>query len=83
MLSNKTFIRIVSSIVLLFVITTSVNAEGNDFITVDLRTDIPEVANSLDYQVWIETQGGGPNGNFPTYTTAWLSVNLDTVVLQI
>jgi len=55
--------------------TQSVNA-GNDFIGVDLRTDLASVYTAQDYQVWISSNAG-PSGNYPTFTTGWLSVNLD------
>ena len=55
--------------------TSSANA-GNDFMVVDLRTDIASVYFAQDYQVWLSSNAG-PAGNYPTYTTGWFSVNLD------
>ena len=75
MMYYKAFKGLIGMIILFILIFTSVKA-GNDFITVDLRTDVPEVLNSLDYRVWIAS-GGGPTGNYPTFTTAWISVYLD------
>jgi hypothetical protein len=66
------------SIILLLILTSSSSLLGNDFVLVDLRTDIPEVMNSLDYHVWIAS-AGGPSSNYPTFTTAWLSVDLDNL----
>lgn len=70
--------KVITGLITLLVfslVTTAVKA-GNDFIVVDLRIDDPLVQNSLDYQVWLAASGG-PNDNYPTFTTAWLSVNLD------
>lgn len=60
----------------LLIMTFSQASGGNDFVYVDLRTDIEAVTNSLDYQVWIAS-AGGPGGYYPTFTTAWIGVYLD------
>lgn len=76
MLHHKAFIGIIGLIVLAILTSTSVKA-GNDFIVVDLRTDIPMVPNYHDYQVWLAS-GGGPTGNNnQIFTNAWISVDLD------
>jgi hypothetical protein len=76
MTEYKTPIIIFVLIVLSILIFSSVKASGNDFVSVDLRTDTPEVLSSLDYQVWLASEGR-PNGNYPTFTSAWLSIDLD------
>lgn len=75
MLHRKIFIGSILLIIFTLILSCPVEA-GNDFIINDLRIDIPEVSDSLDYQVWIGASGG-PVGNYPTFTTAWLSVDLD------
>jgi hypothetical protein len=43
---------------------------------VDLKINDLHVRNSLDYQVWIASILG-PNGNYPTFTKGWISIDLN------
>lgn len=52
------FARIILVTLLLVCIPLLIASGYNDFVVVDLRTDIPEVIESLDYQVWLASVGG-------------------------
>lgn len=75
MIFRKVIYSIIGMVILAIRTTPSAIA-GNDFIAVDLRTDFASVYYAQDYQVWISSNAG-PIGNNPTYTTGWLSIDLD------
>jgi len=60
---------------LLTVMVSPVSA-GNDFVTVDLRTDQLEVANAVAYQVLIYASAATQPAGANDFTSAWLSVDL-------
>lgn len=73
---RKVVLAIFSLILFMTLTTTNVGA-GNDFIVVELRTDIPMIPNFHDYQVWLASTGGPTGDNEDIFTNAWISVNLD------
>jgi len=76
MVNKRTFISIIVLIVITILPSTSAKA-GNDFIVVELRTDIPVIPGNHDYQVWLGSEGGPIGNNSQIFTNAWLSVDLD------
>jgi hypothetical protein len=69
---------LILGIVVLFLQSFVYNAvsAGNDFIAVDMRTDTEALSNAYGYRVWLGASGK-PYGNFPTFTTSWISINLN------
>lgn len=52
-------------------------AGSNVFVATNLRVDQQAIYSSGDYRAWFEALGY-PNSNPGTFTTGWLSINLDT-----
>lgn len=74
---KKVVIKLLLDVLLLVLITSPLNVHaGNDFIVVNLRIDPIEVSSSLDYRVWLAAESG-PTWQTSTFTTAWLSVDLN------
>lgn len=74
---KKVVIKLLLDVLLIVLITSPVNVHaGNDFVVVNLRIDPIEVSSSLDYRVWLAAESG-PTWQTSTFTTAWLSVDLN------
>lgn len=67
--------KMITALLLVVAIASPVSA-GNDFITVDLRTDQWTVANAAAYQVLIYASAATQPAGANDFTSAWLSVDL-------
>ena len=64
-------------VIVICLIQTSVVMAGNDFVIVDMRTDLTELTQAWDYKAWISSTQLS-NGNHPGgFTSGWLSIDLD------
>lgn len=70
------FLRKTTIVLVLLVVMVSPISAGNDFVTVDLRTDQLEVANAVAYQVLIYASAATQPAGANDFTSAWLSVDL-------